>query len=115
MCLRTWSVLKDYHSPMDLRRPKGAVHLLLAVTIALPATARGQAAQSPPTAPQLRAQALDLAYNLDHEQALALLRRAVALAPDDPATHRAIGSVLWLNILFRRGAVTVDHYLGAFS
>jgi tetratricopeptide (TPR) repeat protein len=39
----------------------------------------------------------------------------VALDPDDPAPHRSLASVLWLNILFRRGAVTVDHYLGAFS
>jgi tetratricopeptide (TPR) repeat protein len=58
---------------------------------------------------------LSLAYNLDHEQALVLLRRAVALAPSDSAPHRALASVLWLNILFRRGTVTVDHYLGALT
>jgi tetratricopeptide (TPR) repeat protein len=63
----------------------------------------------------LRLRALDLAYNLDHDQALQLLRRAVELAPDDPAPHRSLASVLWLNLLFRRGAVTVDHYLGSFS
>lgn len=68
----------------------------------------------PPSA-QLRLEALDLAYNLDHDQALDLLRRAVALAPSDPALHRSLASVLWLNILLRRGAVTVDHYLGGFS
>jgi tetratricopeptide (TPR) repeat protein len=60
-------------------------------------------------------QALDLAYNLDHDQALERLRRAIMLAPDDPAPHRTLSSVLWLNALFRRGAITVDHYLGAFS
>jgi tetratricopeptide (TPR) repeat protein len=64
---------------------------------------------------QLRREGLDLAYNLDHDRALELLRRAVALAPSDPASHRALASVLWLNVLFRRGAVTVDHYLGSFS
>ena len=37
------------------------------------------------------------------------------LSPDDPAPHRSLASVLWLNLLFRRGAVTVDHYLGSFS
>src|SRR3954462_11602386 len=63
----------------------------------------------------LRLRALDLAYNLDHDQALQLLRRAVALAPDDPAPHRSLASVLWLNLLFRRGSVTVDHYLGSLS
>lgn len=72
-------------------------------------------ADAPSSAGKLRTTALDLAYNLDHEQALALLRRAVREAPDDPAPHRSLASVLWLNMLFRRGAVTVDHYLGSFS
>lgn len=74
-----------------------------------------QSTRDAPTSAQLRLEALDLAYNLDHDRALDLLRRAVALAPSDPAPHRSLASVLWLNILFRRGAVTVDHYLGAFS
>lgn len=64
---------------------------------------------------ELRERALELAYNLDHEPALVLLRKAVELAPDDPAAHRSLASVLWLNMLFRRGAVTVDHYLGSLS
>lgn len=63
----------------------------------------------------LRLRALDLAYNLDHEPALDLLRKAIAAAPDDPAPHRSMAAVLWLNMLFRRGAVTVDHYLGSFT
>ncbi len=67
------------------------------------------------TTNELRQRALELAYNLDHDQALDLLRRAVALSPDDPAPHRSLASVLWLNLLFRRGAVTVDHYLGSLS
>ena len=62
-----------------------------------------------------RKQAFDLAYNLDHDQALAVLRRSVGAHPDDPAAHRALASVLWLTILYQRGAVTVDHYLGSFS
>jgi len=67
------------------------------------------------TSRELRLRALDLAYNLDHDQAIDLLRRSIALTPDDPAPHRSLASVLWLNMLFRRGAVTVDHYLGTFS
>jgi len=67
------------------------------------------------TADALRARGESLAYDLDHPAALALLRRAIALAPDDPRTHRALANVLWLNLLFKRGAVTVDHYLGSFS
>jgi tetratricopeptide (TPR) repeat protein len=60
-------------------------------------------------------QAFALAYNLDHDEAVSLLRRSVQAHPDDPAAHRALASVLWLNMLFQRGAVTVDHYLGSFS
>ena len=63
----------------------------------------------------LRRQAFDFAYNLDHEAAAALLRRATIERPSDAAAHRALASVLWLNMLFSRGAVTVDHYLGSFS
>jgi tetratricopeptide (TPR) repeat protein len=64
---------------------------------------------------ELRQRASDLTYNLDHDEAMRLLRQAVALDPGDPANHRALASTIWLNILFRRGAVTVDHYLGSFS
>jgi len=71
--------------------------------------------QSSQSATDLRATALDLAYNLDHDQALDTIRRAILQAPDDPAPHRSLAGILWLNILFRRGAVTVDHYLGSFS
>ena len=69
-------------------------------------------AQSPR---ELRDRAGDLAYNLDHAQALALVREAVRADPADPASHRALASSIWLDILFRRGSVTVDHYLGSFS
>ncbi|HXH08025.1 MAG TPA: tetratricopeptide repeat protein [Vicinamibacterales bacterium] len=64
---------------------------------------------------RLRDEAFRLAYNLDHEQGVALLRKALALAPDDAGTHRALAGLLWLQVLFRRGAVTVDHYLGGLT
>lgn len=64
---------------------------------------------------ELRQQAAELAYNLDHDAAVRVLRQAIALDPSDPANHRALASTIWMNILFRRGAVTVDHYLGSFS
>jgi tetratricopeptide (TPR) repeat protein len=63
----------------------------------------------------LRRQAFELAYNLDHDAAVALLRQATLENPSDASAHRALASVLWLNMLFSRGAVTVDHYLGSFS
>ena len=99
---------------MAARRPKhGSVigsWLLLLVAVAAPTSTVAQESAS-----ALRERALRLAYDLDHQEALALLRRAVTLAPDDPATHRSLASVLWLHMLFQRGAVTVDHYLGSFS
>ncbi len=67
------------------------------------------------TAPELRKQAFDLAYNLDREEAIALLEKARDRAPEDPATYRALAAVTWLQILYQRGAVTVDHYLGGIS
>lgn len=64
---------------------------------------------------ELRERAADLTYNLDHDEAIRLLRQAAAAEPNDPANHRALASTIWLNILFKRGAVTVDHYLGSFT
>jgi tetratricopeptide (TPR) repeat protein len=94
----------------------------LVLAILLTGTIWGKAAtislvdlQGKPSASELRLQALDLAYNLDYERATELLRRAVAIDPNDPAPHRTLASVLWQQILFQRGAVTVDHYLGSLS
>lgn len=83
--------------------------LLLALVLLSASTARAQSAAD------LVREAYDLAYNLDHDEAEARLERALALAPDDSGTHRAAASITWLNILFRRGAITVDHYLGSMS
>jgi tetratricopeptide (TPR) repeat protein len=52
------------------------------------------------------------AYNLDIDDARVLAQRAVTLAPNESVTHRTLASIVWLQILFRRGAVTIDHYLG---
>ncbi|HEV3484064.1 MAG TPA: hypothetical protein VG106_01555, partial [Vicinamibacterales bacterium] len=99
-----------YHSLMQRQQPTRAALIVVLLVCAVPVTLHPQ--ESPQ---QLRARAFNLAYNLDHDQAMDLLRRAAAAAPDDPASHRSVAAVLWLNILFRRGAVTVDHYLGSFS
>jgi len=72
-------------------------------------------AQAQESAAELRQSGLMLAYDLDHQESLAALRKAAALAPDSSAAHRSLASVLWLNMLFQRGAVTVDHYLGSFT
>jgi tetratricopeptide (TPR) repeat protein len=96
---------------MNQRRPSCAAVLALLLT---GAAATAHAAGGNDSA-ALRRQAFDLAYNLDHDAAVALLRKATVDTPSDAAAHRALASVLWLNMLFSRGAVTVDHYLGSFS
>jgi tetratricopeptide (TPR) repeat protein len=93
---------------MRRRRPTAALAALLTLAFTVHPYARD-------TYADLRARAADYAYNLDHQQAIDLLRQAVAAAPEDAANHRALASSIWLKILFLRGAVTVDHYLGSFS
>src|SRR5215510_9808955 len=92
-------------------RPAAAAALfsLVYTALCLAAPARAQSGRD------LRDRATDLAYNLDHDEAMRLLRQAVASGPDDPGNHRALAATIWLNILFQRGAVTVDHYLGSFT
>jgi tetratricopeptide (TPR) repeat protein len=94
---------------MFARRPTPAAVLLAIALPFLCANARAQ------TSRELRNRASDLTYNLDYDEAIRVLRQAVAADPNDPANHRALASTIWLDILFRRGAVTVDHYLGSFS
>jgi tetratricopeptide (TPR) repeat protein len=55
------------------------------------------------------------AFNLDHDEALRLARQAVGEAPELPAAHRALATVLWTGLLFRTGAVTVDHFMGSLT
>jgi tetratricopeptide (TPR) repeat protein len=94
---------------MNARRPTLAAVLLVLTTSVVSATAPGQPVR------ELRERAADLTYNLDHEDAIRLLRQAVAMEPNSSINHRALASSIWLEILFKRGAVTVDHYLGNFT
>ena len=112
--MRLYHSLMHPGSPMNAARSGTAGRRRFCLLVLLAAAALTAAAQ-PETPESLRTRALDLAYNLDHDPAIALLRRAVDIAPADPAGHRNLASVLWLNMLFQRGAVTVDHYLGSFS
>ena len=101
---------------MISRMQRGVAALFVAcVSVAAPAF--GNTVQSAPaeTFESLRQKAVQLAYSHEHDEAIVLLRRAVAIAPDNPSAHRHLASVLWLKMLFGRGAVTVDHYLGSFS
>lgn len=60
-------------------------------------------------------QAFRAAYSLDHDDALAHARRAVALGPNESQSHRTLAAILWLHILFRRGAVSIDYYMGSLA
>jgi tetratricopeptide (TPR) repeat protein len=55
------------------------------------------------------------AYNFDHDEAMVSFREAIAANPEDAAAHRAIASLIWLDLLFTRGALTVDDYLGSVA
>ncbi len=86
--------------------------VLVAGLMALLCTA---AAAQAPTSAALRARAFELAYNLDYPEALAAFDAALARDPNDSAAHRGRATAIWLHIIFRRGSVTVDQYLGGMT
>ncbi len=59
--------------------------------------------------------AYETAYNLDHDEAARQLHELAKLAPELPTTYRALASITWLRLLFSRGTVLVDEYLGRIS
>lgn len=82
---------------------------LLALTLLAATPAHAQ------TAEQLRSKAFAQTYNLDYPEAVATFDKALAINPNDSATHRARATATWLHIIFTRGSITVDQYLGAAS
>lgn len=60
----------------------------------------------------LRARALQLGYNLDHAEALALFKNASDADPHDAAAFRLAAATAWTAQLFSDGAITVADYLG---
>ncbi|MGE3345648.1 MAG: tetratricopeptide repeat protein [Vicinamibacterales bacterium] len=75
----------------------------------------------PPSTPQAAFADADLtpifdaAYNLNYDAAMVLAETAVARHPESSAAHRAIATVIWMHLLFERGALTIDHYLGGMT
>lgn len=94
-------------------------NLTLAVVVSVVTVVAGAGAvpqQGPATrATPIITEAFQAVYNLDHEQAIAIARRAVAAAPEEPASHRTLAAMIWLQILYRRGSVSIDHYLGGIT
>jgi len=84
----------------------------LAAFALLAALIPGVAASNPRSA-ELRRAGFELAYNLDHDEALAMFRRAVEADPGDSAAWRAMAAAAWLDLLFTRGALTADEFLSS--
>jgi tetratricopeptide (TPR) repeat protein len=86
---------------------------IVVLTLVNPATV----ASEPPaeTAGALRGKAFEAAYNLDYPEALSYFNQSLAVDPNSSATHRGLAATTWLHIVFRRGSVTVDQYLGSIQ
>ena len=94
-------------------RPSIARFLILAL-IFLGVTALASRAQDA-TFDAALGHAYASAYNLDHDEAVRELAGLAKLEPDLPTTYRALASITWLRLLFSRGTVLVDEYLGRIS
>jgi tetratricopeptide (TPR) repeat protein len=91
---------------MRARRATASLVVVLLGTATITAASPGD-----PGAP-LRARASEAAYNLDYPEAISFFNQALAADPNSAATHRALAATTWLHIIYRRGSVTVDQYLG---
>jgi tetratricopeptide (TPR) repeat protein len=89
----------------DVRLTPALVAFALIVALAAPLAAN-------PRSEALRREAFDAAFNLDYDRAVDLFKQAVAADPNDAASWRGAASVYWLRILFLRGTVLVEDYLG---
>ncbi len=92
---------------LALMRLPGCAALVLAFAI-LP----GAAASANPRSEALRRDAYEATYNLDYERAKDLFAQAIAADPNDDAAYRGAASLNWLRVLFLRGTVLVEDYLG---
>lgn len=86
------------------------VSAILVGALALPA-----ASAADPASAALRTRAVETAYNLDFAEAGALAEQAIIADPDDAAAYWALALITWLKIVFDRGSVTVDEYLGSVT
>ncbi|MDE3155167.1 MAG: DUF3808 domain-containing protein, partial [Acidobacteriota bacterium] len=68
-----------------------------------------------PASHALLVRAAHLSYNLDYDEAMQLYTQAIAADPKDPDAYRERASSIWLHIMFTRGLVTADNYLGRFA
>lgn len=67
------------------------------------------------TSEALLRRAFDAAYNLDKGEAVTLFQQAIAADRESSAAYRGLATATWLEVVFGRGAATVDHYLGGVT
>ena len=91
------------------RLVRGAAAVLFAI-LATPGSGTAN-----PQSETFRARAAADLYNLDRERAIASYREAIATDPNDSSAHRGLAGALWIDESFKRGAMTVDSYLGGVS
>ncbi len=100
----------------DARPPKGRMETMPFIAAASLALALLLGPTGPAAADQrseaLRRDGAEAAYNMDYERAMDLFRQAVAADPADAAAWRGAASAVWLRILFLRGTLLVEDYLG---
>jgi tetratricopeptide (TPR) repeat protein len=53
-----------------------------------------------------------LAYDLQFDESRRVLAEAVAADPSDPAPHRAMAAIAWIEILFAQGVATFEAFTG---
>jgi tetratricopeptide (TPR) repeat protein len=81
--------------------------LVLAGMLVFPAAASARQG-----ADALRARGLELSFNLDHAEALAVFRESITADPDNLAGYRLMAAALWADALFRHGAVSAEDFTG---
>jgi tetratricopeptide (TPR) repeat protein len=77
--------------------------------------ASGRMAGGLDVAVPLEREAFRAAYSLDFDHAVALGRRSVEMAPSESSAHRTLASMLWFDLLFWRGTITIDQYLAGLG
>jgi len=82
----------------------------IVLTLVVPAATSGNQESA-----ALRSRGFAQAYSLDYDLATRDMQAALKADPNDVAARRGMAVIPWLLISFRRGAVTVDDYLGGVS
>jgi tetratricopeptide (TPR) repeat protein len=92
---------------MTSRRANRLAALVLSAGIVsgAPAAANGRS-------DALRREGYEAIYSLDYDRADGLFRQAIAADPNDAAAYRGAAAATWQRVLFLRGTLLVDDYMG---